>query len=419
MPEGRGASAADLRARAHDLFPGGVNSPVRAHLAVGGELPIIARGEAGHVWDADGQEYVDLVGAYGPLLLGHANPRVVAAAQSALAAGGPFGATTEAEVRLGTLIRSRMPHIERLRFVTSGTEAVMSALRVARAATGREQTVKFEGGYHGHLDALLVHAGSGAATLGIPASAGVTPAAAGHTVVAPYNNAASVERLLRGGGVAAVIVEPVAANMGVVGPEPGFLESLRTLCDVHGALLVFDEVITGFRVGPGGAAGLFGVRPDLVVLGKIIGGGLPVGAYGGRGDLMDMVAPVGPVYQAGTLAGHPAVMAAGAALLEQLSDHLYQRLDGMGSRLEAGLVELGWAVGRCGSLLTPFAAERPPLNFAEARASDLDAHTRLFHRLAAAGVMVPPSQYEAWFLSAAHTEDDIDRVLEAAGAPQD
>jgi glutamate-1-semialdehyde 2,1-aminomutase len=410
-------SSAELRARAQDLFPGGVNSPVRAHVAVGGAAPVIARGAAGHVWDADGGEYVDLVGAYGPLILGHAHPDVVAAAGATLAAGGPFGATTEAEVRLGALIRERMPHVERLRFVSSGTEAAMSALRLARAATRRDRLLKFEGGYHGHADALLVEAGSGAATLGIPASAGVTAAAAADTLVATYNDLASVERLLTAGGVAAVIVEPVAANMGVVPPDPGFLPGLRTLCDVHGALLVFDEVITGFRVAAGGASERFGVRPDLVVLGKVIGGGLPVGAYGGRGDLMDLVAPAGPVYQAGTLAGHPAVMAAGIATLSRLDAAVYDQLERHGARLDAGLAELGWQVGRCGSLLTPFAATAPPRNFSQARAADGAAYIRLFHRLAEAGVMVPPSQFEAWFLSAAHTEDDLDRVLRAAGSP--
>jgi glutamate-1-semialdehyde 2,1-aminomutase len=310
-----------------------------------------------------------------------------------------------------------MAHVERLRFVSSGTEAAMSALRLARAATRRDRILKFEGGYHGHADALLVEAGSGAATLGIPASAGVTAASAADTLVAAYNDLASVERLLAAGGVAAVIVEPVAANMGVVTPDPGFLPGLRTLCDVHGALLVFDEVITGFRVAAGGASERFGVRPDLVVLGKVIGGGLPVGAYGGRGDLMDLVAPAGPVYQAGTLAGHPAVMAAGIATLSRLDATVYDQLERQGARLEAGLTELGWQVGRCGSLLTPFAATAPPRSFSQARAADGAAYVRLFHRLAGAGVMVPPSQFEAWFLSAAHTEDDLDRVLRAAGSP--
>lgn len=400
--------AGELAELARDLFPGGVNSPVRAG------SPILARGRGSRVWGADGREYVDLVGAYGPLVLGHAPPAVVEALVAAIASGGPFGATTEAEVRLGALIRERMPHVERVRFVTSGTEAAMSALRVARAATGRERVIKFEGGYHGHADSLLVAAGSGAATLSIPGSAGVTPAAAAQTLLARYNDLASVERLLEKGGVAALVVEPVAANMGVVLPEPGFLQGLRALCDGAGTLLIFDEVISGFRVARGGAAERYGVRPDLTVLGKIIGGGLPVGAYGGRADLMDLVAPAGPVYQAGTLAGHPAVMAAGAATLAGLDDAAYARLEGLAARLEDGLRELGWAVARCGSLLTPFAAPAPPRNFDEARACGLERHRALFERLAAGGINVPPSQFEAWFLSTAHTETDIDLVLAAA-----
>ena len=400
--------AAAIRARAGGLFPGGVNSPVRAG------SPVLARGEGARVWDADGREYVDLVGAYGPLILGHAAPAVVRAITEAIALGGPFGATTEAEVELGERIRRRMPHVERVRFVSSGTEAAMSALRVARAATGRDAIVKFEGGYHGHADSLLAAAGSGAARLSIPGSAGVTAAAAGQTLIARYNDLDSVERLLEGGRVAAVIVEPVAANMGVVLPGPGFLEGLRRATRAAGCLLIFDEVITGFRVAPGGAAERFAVRPDLAVLGKIIGGGLPVGAYGGRADLMDRVAPAGPVYQAGTLAGHPAVMAAGAATLDALDGATYARLDRLAARLEDGMRELGWAVARCGSILTPFASATPPRDFETARACDGDRYAALFERLAGAGVNVPPSQYEAWFLSAAHTDADVDRILAGA-----
>ncbi len=403
-----------LLAEAAGLFPGGVNSPVRAHRAVGGDAVVVESGSGARVRDADGREYVDLIGAYGPLILGHAHPDVVAAAGRALAAGGPFGATTEAEVRLGALIRARMPSLERIRFVNSGTEAAMSALRVARAATGRDLVVKFEGGYHGHSDGLLVEAGSGVATLSLPGSAGVTAATAAQTLVARYNDLSSVEALLAGREVAAVIVEPVAANMGVVLPAPGFLEGLRRLCDAHGALLVFDEVITGFRVGPGGAQERFGVRPDLTVLGKIIGGGLPVGAFGGRCDLMELVAPSGPVYQAGTLSGHPAVMAAGLATLERLDGGVYERLERLALRLAEGLSELGWAVACCGSLLTPFAAARAPHSFDEARTCDTARYADLFHRLRRGGVLVPPSQYEAWFLSAVHTPEDIDSVLAAA-----
>ncbi|HEX6548332.1 MAG TPA: glutamate-1-semialdehyde 2,1-aminomutase [Candidatus Dormibacteraeota bacterium] len=404
-----------LLAEARALFPGGVNSPVRAYKAVGGEPPLIERGHGATIWDTAGNRYLDLVGAYGPLVVGHARSEVVAAVARAAEAGGPYGLTSPGEVRLGQLIRARMPAVERLRFVSSGTEAAMSALRVARAATGRELIVKFDGGYHGHADSLLVEAGSGAATLSLPGSAGIGRAGEA-TLVARYNDLDSVERLLAGrrGQVAALIVEPVAANMGVVVPEPDFLTGLRQLCTAHGALLIFDEVITGFRVAPGGAQELYGVRPDLTVLGKIIGGGFPVGAYGGRADLMDLVAPSGPVYQAGTLSGHPVVMAAGAATLELLDRDAYARLDGLGARLGAGLEELGWAVGRCGSLLTPFAAARPPRDFAEAKQADLAAYARLFNALRAGGVLPPPSQFEAWFLSTAHGEADVDRVLEVA-----
>src|SRR5437879_6962266 len=343
---------------AADLFPCGVNSPVRAYRAVGGGRPVLVRGEGAVVWDEAGRRYIDYVGAFGPLLLGHANRGVVEAIQSAAEAGGSFGVTGPGEVRLAQLIRKRMPSIERIRFVNSGTEAAMSALRVARAATGRDLIVKFDGGYHGHADSLLVEAGSGVATLSIPGSAGVARAVAAQTVVAAYNDLDSVEALLEShpGHVAAVIVEPVAANMGVVAPATGFLKGLRELTERAGALLIFDEVITGFRVAPGGAQALYGVRPDLTVLGKIIGGGLPVGAYGGRADLMDLVAPSGPVYQAGTLSGHPVVMAAGEATLQQLDAALYARLEATAAELEAGLREARpeARIARVGSLLTAF-----------------------------------------------------------------
>jgi glutamate-1-semialdehyde 2,1-aminomutase len=395
---GRGAA---LRARAESLFPGGVNSPVRAYRAVGGEPPIVARGEGGRVWDADGREYVDWVCAYGPLIAGHAHPRVVEALARAAAAGGPYGATTEGEIRLGELVRERMPSIERLRFVNSGTEAAMSALRLARAATGRDLVLKFEGGYHGHADYLLASAGSGVATLSLPGSAGVPRAFAATTLLAPYNDLSAVETRFRAhpGGVAAVIVEPVAANMGVVPPAPGFLEGLRRICDREGALLVFDEVITGFRVASGGAQELYGVRPDLTVLGKIIGGGLPVGAYGGRADLMDQVAPLGPVYQAGTLSGHPMVMAAGEATLQLLDAAAYTRLERLGAALEEGLGVHG-RVARVGSLLTVFLEGD-------------DAFPGFHRRLRERGVLIPPSQYEAWFVSTAHDEEHVHETLEA------
>jgi glutamate-1-semialdehyde 2,1-aminomutase len=391
-----------LRQEAARLFPGGVNSPVRAYREVGGEPPILQRGRGAHVWDAEGKEYVDWVGAFGPLVLGHAHPAVVEAIQRAAAAGGPFGATTEAEVELGRLICEAMPSMERLRFVNSGTEAAMSALRVARAATGRDLVIKFVGGYHGHSDALLARAGSGVATLGLPGSAGVPRAVAATTLLAAYNDLDSVSAQLEAHTeqVAAIIVEPVAANSGVAPPAPGFLRGLRRLADAAGALLVLDEVITGFRVARGGAQELYGVRPDLTLLGKIIGGGLPVGAYGGRAELMDLVAPAGPVYQAGTLSGHPLVMAAGVAALGELRPELYDRLDELGATLESGLSAVG-RVARVGSLLTVFTAGK-------------EEFAALHRRLRRHGVLVPPSQYEAWFVSGAHREEDVEQTVAAA-----
>ncbi len=409
------ATAAQWRDRAAHLFPGGVNSPVRAYRAVGGEQPIMVRGQGAFVWDADGSRYIDYVGAFGPLILGHAHPAVVQAIRAAVDAGGSFGATTPVEVRLAELIGSRMPSIERIRFVSSGTEAAMSALRLARAATGRDLVIKFEGGYHGHADSLLVKAGSGAATLSIPGSAGITEAVASQTLVAEYNDLDSVAALLdaHAGKVAALIVEPIAANMGVVLPAPGFLTELRRLTEVAGALLIFDEVITGFRVAPGGAQELYGVKPDLTVLGKIIGGGLPVGAYGGRAELLDMVAPAGPVYQAGTLSGHPVVMAAGEATLLQLTPDVYAALETSGQRLEVGLRRAGVSVARAGSLLTLFFRNIAPNNFREAKECHTAEFARFFHRMRAAGVLLPPSQFEAWFLSAAHDDGIIDATIEA------
>ena len=400
---------------ARALFPGGVNSPVRAYRAVGGEPPVLVRGKGPYVWDDAGRRYVDYVGAFGPLVIGHADHAVVAAIAEAAEAGGPFGVTGRGEIRLAEQIAARMPSIERIRFVNSGTEAAMSALRVARAATGRELVIKFDGGYHGHADSLLVEAGSGVATLSIPGSAGVARSVAAQTLVAAYNDLDSVEAQLEAHPrqVAAVIVEPVAANMGVVAPQPGFLAGLRDLTARFGALLIFDEVITGFRVAPGGAQELFGVRPDLTVLGKIIGGGLPVGAYGGRRDLMDLVAPAGPVYQAGTLSGHPIVMAAGEATLRQLTPDVYTAIERQAARLEAGLEVPGACVARAGSLLTVFFRERAPLNFAEAKASDAVAFARFFHQMRDAGVLLPPSQFEAWFISAAHDVAAVEATLEA------
>jgi glutamate-1-semialdehyde 2,1-aminomutase len=393
-----------LMTRAAGLFPGGVSSPVRAFGAVGGTPRVIERGRGSRLWDVDGNELIDYVGSWGPAILGHAHPSVVAAIVAAAERGTSYGAPTPGEVELAELIVAAMPSIERMRFVSSGTEAAMSAVRLARAATGRDRVVKMAGGYHGHADALLVQPGSGAT--GMPASAGVTAGAARDTLVAPYNDLDAVERLLAPGDVAAVIVEPVAANVGVVPPGPGYLEGLRAATARHGTLLILDEVITGFRVAQGGAQMRYGVTPDLTVLGKIIGGGLPVGAYGGRADLMALVAPEGPVYQAGTLSGNPLAMAAGAATLGELRPDTYDWLEEAGRRLAEGLDEAGRAagtsvrVGRVGSLLTLF----------------LDDFPGFFHSMLDRGVMLPPSQNEAWFVSAAHSDEDIDATVDAARA---
>ena len=398
------ARSRELMARAARLFPGGVNSPVRGFGSVGGTPRVIARAQGARLWDVDGNELLDYVGSWGPMILGHAHPAVLGAVQRAAADGTSYGAPNPHEVELAELVVERMPHVERIRFVSSGTEAAMSAVRLARAATGRDAVIKMAGGYHGHADALLVQPGSGA--MGLPASAGVTAGAARDTLVAPYNDLDAVAGLLGTRDVAAVIVEPVAANMGVVPPAPGYLAGLRDLTEQQGALLVFDEVITGFRVARGGATERYGVTPDLVVLGKIIGGGLPVGAYGGRADLMRLIAPEGPVYQAGTLSGNPLAMAAGAATLRLLDDATYADLEGAGERLESGLVEAaarngaGVRVARVGSLLTAFLGD--------------DAFPRFFHEMLRAGILLPPSQHEAWFVSAAHSAADLDATVRAA-----
>jgi len=395
------ARSAELMARAVRLFPGGVSSPVRAFRAVGGTPRMIDRALGALVWDVDGNELIDYVGSWGPMILGHAHPSVVAAITDAAARGTSYGAPNRNEIELAELITDAMPSVERLRFVSSGTEAAMSAIRLARAATARDAFIKMAGGYHGHADALLVEPGSGA--IGMPASAGVTAGAARDTLVAPFNDLDAVERLLDSHEVAAVIVEPVAANMGVVPPAPGYLEGLRDLTSRHGALLIFDEVITGFRVALGGATARFGVTPDLTVLGKIIGGGLPVGAYGGRADLMRLVAPDGPVYQAGTLSGNPLAMAAGAATLRELTPQVYTRLEEAGGALESGLTDAASAAGasvrisRVGSLLTAFVDDFPTF----------------FHAMLDAGIMLPPSQHEAWFVSAAHRDEQLDATIRA------
>ena len=404
------------------MLPGGVDSPVRAFRAVGGDPLFIRRASGAHIVDADGRRYVDYVMSWGPLIHGHAPRGLVRTLAATAARGTSFGAPTELEVTLGERVRRLMPWVERVRFVNSGTEAAMSAARVARAATGRDRIVKFEGCYHGHADPFLVKAGSGALTLGTPTSPGVPAAAAADTLVATYNDLASVERLLseNRGEVAAVFVEPIAGNMGVVPPAEGFLAGLRALCDREQVLLVFDEVISGFRASAGGAQGLFGVRPDLTCLGKIIGGGLPVGAYGGRRDLMHLVAPSGPVYQAGTLSGNPLAMAAGLWTLERLTPRLYQRLARLNATLAAGLADAARAAGvplqvnAVGSLLTPFFTGAAVRDFQSACTADTAAYARFFQGMLARGVYPPPSQFEAWFLSAAHTERDIAKTVAAA-----
>jgi glutamate-1-semialdehyde 2,1-aminomutase len=418
--------------RSHAIFeeaqrylPGGVDSPVRSFRGVGGDPVVVASASGSRITDADGNQYIDYCGSWGPLILGHAQAEVVDAVQKAASKGLTYGAATEAEVELGRLVCQHVPSIELVRFVSSGTEATMSAIRVARGFTGRSKIIKFEGCYHGHADGLLVQAGSGVATLALPDSAGVPASYAGETLVAPYNDLEAVDALFQRwrDDIAAVIVEPVAANMGVVPPAPGFLEMLRTYCSDNGALLIFDEVITGFRVGLGGYQAYSGVMPDLTCLGKVVGGGMPVGAYGGRREVMQQVAPLGPVYQAGTLSGNPLAMAAGIATLKQLAkpgffDELEEKAAGFADGIDAVIAEheIPARLSRVGSMMTLFFSDEQPRDYAGARKADAQRYARFFHALLDSGVYFPPSQYEAAFVSAAHSDADLDSTVQAISA---
>jgi glutamate-1-semialdehyde 2,1-aminomutase len=418
----RTAASTELYRKARTVIPGGVNSPVRAMRAVGMDAPLfVRRGEGAWIEDVDGNRYVDWVMSWGPLIFGHADREVVEAIQRAAASGTTFGAPTEAESELALELVDAVPSVELVRLVSSGTEAAMSAIRLARGFTHRDRVITFAGCYHGHADSLLASAGSGLATLGIPSSPGVPTGAAGDTVVCPYNSidaaAAAVERY--GEGLAAILVEPVAGNMGVVPPEPGFLEALRRLCDACGALLVFDEVITGFRVARGGAQARFGVRPDLTILGKIAGGGLPLAAFGGREDVMAQLAPSGAVYQAGTLSGNPLATAAALVVLRRLRDPaVYEELEAKGALLESGLGEAARGedvyVQRVGSMLTAFFHAGPVRTFDDARSGDTERYAAYFRHMLASGVYLAPSQFEAAFVSTAHCDAEIDRTVEAA-----
>jgi glutamate-1-semialdehyde 2,1-aminomutase len=419
IPEKQPSRSQRAFERARRVLVGGVNSPVRAFGAVGGMPIIVDRAQGAQVWDLDGNAYTDLICSWGALILGHAHPEISAALAEQAARGTSYGVTTELEIELAEMLQKALPSMERIRFVSSGTEATMSAVRLARAATGRDLIVKFEGGYHGHGDSFLAKAGSGLATLGIAASPGVPQALAELTLDAPYNDLAAVQSLFgrHGGDIAAVIVEPIAANMGVVPPADGFLAGLRALTRRHGALLIFDEVITGFRLCFGGAQNLFGIEPDLTTLGKIIGGGLPVAAYGGRRDLMEQIAPMGPVYQAGTLSGNPLAMRAGIETLRRLAVHgFYDSLDRkakiLAEAIRQGLSEAGIAgqVARAGSLLTLFFTASPVENYTAAKKSDTRSFASFFHEMLRRRILLPPSQFEALFVSAAHTEDDMRRA---------
>jgi glutamate-1-semialdehyde 2,1-aminomutase len=407
----------ELFRRAQAVIPGGVNSPVRAFRGVGGNPIFIARGEGSHIFDTDGNEYIDYVGSWGPLLLGHRHPEVIRALEEALEIGTSFGAPTEREVELADEIRAAVPSIEMVRLVNSGTEATMSAIRLARGFTGRDLTVKFEGCYHGHVDSLLVKAGSGMATLGIADTQGVPRAFCDTTIALPFNSVDSVEQAFQAHGakIASVIVEPVVGNMGCVLPAPGFLQALREITARHGTLLIFDEVMTGFRLARGGAQELYGIRPDLTTLGKVIGGGLPIGAYGGRADIMSRIAPSGPVYQAGTLSGNPLAVSAGLAMLWHIKAHpgIYAQLESRAARL-TGSAPAGVTVNRVGSMFTFFFTDQPVTDYESAKRSDTVGFGRFFRLMLERGIYLAPSQFEAAFLSVAHSEEDIDKTIKAA-----
>ncbi len=413
-----------LFAKANTLFPGGVNSPVRAFKGVGGGPRFIARGKGSRLFDVDGNSYLDYVGSWGPLILGHCHPEVMREVQDAMKSGASFGAPSPREIVLAELIRDRMPWVEKMRFVSSGTEATTGAIRLARGFTGRDDLLKFDGCYHGAGDSVLVKAGSGVETLGLPDSPGVPADFAKHTLTVPYNDLAAAEELFaeRGSTLAAVILEPVVGNMGVLVPKAGFLEGIQALCRKHGALFIVDEVMTGFRLAMGGACDRLGLRPDLVTFGKVIGGGLPVGAFGGRAEVMDRIAPAGPVYQAGTLSGNPMAMGAGIATLRHLGPASYERLERVSALLADGLAAPAKEVGvpvqvnRVGSMLTVFFSEKPVFDAASARACDTKRFGRYFHAMLDAGIYLPPSQFEAAFVSLAHSDEDIETTLAAAPA---
>ncbi|MBX2812265.1 MAG: glutamate-1-semialdehyde 2,1-aminomutase [Myxococcales bacterium] len=418
--------SAELMRRAQTVIPGGVNSPVRAFRAVGGTPPFISRAEGAYIWDVDGNRFIDYVGSWGPMILGHAAPDVVEAATNAIKRSSSFGAPTEGEVKLAELVVERMPSVDRLRLTSSGTEACMSAIRVARGYTQRETILKFEGCYHGHADYLLVKAGSGVATFGLPDSPGVPASFAQQTLTLPYNNIDKLEELFaeRGSELACAIIEPISGNMGVIKPSPNYHARLRELCTQHGVVLIFDEVMTGFRVHPQCAQGLLGITPDLTCFGKIIGGGLPMGGYGGRAEIMDMVAPVGPVYQAGTLSGNPCAVAAGTATLKSLENqNLYDQLEKTCQSLEDGLQEalkdagITACIQRVGSMLTLFFNDGSPVhNFQDVAACDHNRFGQWFHAMLERGIYLPPSGYEAWFVSFTHTPEDIERTIDTARA---